>query len=166
MWYNWVIMRNLSLRHRPPAQRRVERYVKECENLYVEKIGEPMTSLYNCKTTDQPGQYIITKFILEQGMEVESSYLVSTRDCACPRGTFRTCRHRNMLPYFRMKEHVDDGWFFEYNTRQWHEPVNDASPTNAPTEPEPTVLAEVAPEVAHPPAVVSVGAPRRRLIKT
>lgn len=75
------------------------------------------THLYNCKA--QGPKYRVTKFDLD--LNVEASYLVDGDTCECPRGTSRSCRHRVMLPYFLKDKHVDDQFFFNYDTRQFHQ---------------------------------------------
>src|SRR5690242_10913594 len=74
--------------------------------------------LYNLRETKTPGQYIIAKF--DKNMELESNYLVSMDECACPRGNRPTCRHRQMLPLFKKHKHVGDGWFLDFHTKLWH----------------------------------------------
>lgn len=87
---------------------------------------EPEMNLYNCKHAD--GGYRLTKFTKDY--EVESSYVVSAEGCDCPAGIRPVCRHRTMLPFFLEHDHVDDGWFFIWDTRQWLPPIR---PQGAPS---------------------------------
>lgn len=118
--------------------------------------------LYLLRESNEPGTYIITKF--DNHMNVVSSYLMSQSECACPQGTRPQCRHRKMLPYFKKAKHIGDGWFLNYDTRQWVEPVLDDidSHTAAPTVAEPE--AEILPPASAPatarPSPATVGAPR------
>jgi hypothetical protein len=138
--------------------------------------GEAMTILYNCKSADHPGAYIITKF--DNDMNVESTYLVTNGECACPRGSHPTCRHRKMLRDFVKQKHVDDGWFLDFDTKLWHQlpaleietsvEAREPAFTNAPVE-------EVAEEPVLPPSApspdtrssASTGAPKlaRRMVR-
>ncbi len=83
--------------------------------------GDRAMNLYNCKHAD--GGYRLTKFTKDY--EVESSYVVSAEGCDCPAGIRPVCRHRTMLPFFLEHEHVDDGWFFIWDTRQWLRPIKE-----------------------------------------
>ncbi len=72
-------------------------------------------SLYSLKTDTAAkafgaAQFIITKF--DDDLNVEASYLVTELACTCPAGVRPSCRHRKMLS--RMKSHLDDGWFYDY----------------------------------------------------
>ena len=80
-----------------------------------------MTHLYNCKSVS-PIEYRITKF--DSDYEVMSSYVVSNGGCDCPQGNKPTCRHRKMLPAFAKEGHIDDGFFYEWDTRQWRKPLH------------------------------------------
>lgn len=96
-----------------------------------------MTELYNLRSApaDGPGQFIITKF--DKHLNVESSYLVSKAECACPAGSKPSCRHRKMLPTFIRANHVGDGWFLNWADHKWVEPVLDDIDAHAePTEDE------------------------------
>lgn len=74
-----------------------------------------MTFLYSCRTSGP--SFRITKFTSD--FEVESSYLCTHSTCECPAGHRKTCRHREMLPKFIHRSHVDDGWFFDYDRGGW-----------------------------------------------
>ncbi len=75
--------------------------------------------LYNCCTNgDEDGSYVITKF--DDLMDVEASYTTSLETCECPAGVRDTCRHRKMLPIFIASGHIDDNWFYNYDTHGWH----------------------------------------------
>ena len=88
--------------------------------------GDHSMNLYNCKHAD--GGYRLTKFTKDY--EVESSYVVSAEGCDCPAGIRPVCRHHTMLPFFLEHDHVDDGWFFIWDTRQWLPPIR---PQGAPS---------------------------------
>lgn len=79
-----------------------------------------MTSLYHLRS-GKVGVYRITK--LDEDYSVESTYLVSATTCDCPAGPRPTCRHRQMLPFFLAKPHIDDGWMLDWATRQWRKPL-------------------------------------------
>lgn len=79
-----------------------------------------MTSLYHLRSA--PGaSFRITK--LDADYRVEATYLVSSSECSCPAGSRPTCRHRQMLPFFLAKGHVDNGWMLDWHTRQWRSPL-------------------------------------------
>jgi hypothetical protein len=88
----------------------------------VQSFGANAMNLYNCKSVSDG--YRITKFTRDY--EIESSYIVSAEGCDCPAGARPVCRHRTMLPFFVEGNHVDDGWFFIWDTRQWLKPVGEA----------------------------------------
>ncbi len=116
--------------------------------------GVDAMNLYNCKHAD--GEYRLTKFTKDY--EVESSYVVSAEGCDCPAGIRPVCRHRTMLPFFLEHGHVDDGWFFIWDTRQWLRPIEDVvRPRGAPStdrqQTEPNLdkaLAFLLPEIEQP----------------
>ncbi len=116
--------------------------------------GDRSMNLYNCKHADSG--YRLTKFTKDY--EVESSYVVSAEGCDCPAGIRPVCRHRTMLPFFLEHNHVDDGWFFIWDTRQWLRPIDDGlRPQGAPsTDQEPTepnldkALTFLLPEIEQP----------------
>jgi len=121
--------------------------------------------LYSLRKTDTPGAYIITKFNAD--LEVESSYLLTHDECACPRGRHRTCRHRIMLGVFKQHKHIGDGWFLDYHTRQWLEPStnHDYEPEIAPEQEQSTVEPVLPSSVAPAsPAVPVSGAPKRKTL--
>lgn len=79
-----------------------------------------MTSLYHLRSA--PGaSFRITK--LDADYRVEATYLVSSSECSCPAGSRPTCRHRQMLPFFLAKGHIDNGWMLDWHTRQWRSPL-------------------------------------------
>ena len=82
--------------------------------------GVTIMNLYNCKSVSDG--YRITKFTRDY--VVESSYVVSAEGCDCPAGHRPVCRHRTMLPFFEDGGHIDDGWFFIWDTRQWLRPID------------------------------------------
>lgn len=80
-------------------------------------------SLYALRKS--PLGFSITKF--DTDFNPEATYtLISDHangifSCSCPAGPRPSCRHRLMLP--RMLWHVDDGWFYNYETQKWHRPL-------------------------------------------
>src|SRR6266581_1601919 len=74
-----------------------------------------MTFLYNCKHAGD--QYRITKF--DEHMNVESSYLCTTRECECPAGHRPRCRHREMLPRFIQRGTIGTEWCYDYDRGGW-----------------------------------------------
>src|SRR5258708_16745917 len=77
--------------------------------------GGLITSLYNCKHSGD--QYRITKF--DAHMNVESSYLCTTKECECPAGHRPRCRHREMLPRFIQRGTIGTEWCFDYDRGGW-----------------------------------------------
>jgi hypothetical protein len=82
-----------------------------------------MGALYNCVTTPQSGVFAITKF--DPDLNPLISYLTTQATCNCPRELHSTCRHRRMLSLFHQQKHINDGWFLNFDTRQWTEPPAD-----------------------------------------
>lgn len=76
-----------------------------------------MPFLYSCRHSGD--QYRITKFNEHFELEGNSTYLCTTSECDCPAGVRPTCRHREMLPKFLNRNHVGDGWFFDYDRGGW-----------------------------------------------
>src|SRR6266849_5335346 len=74
-----------------------------------------MTNLYNCKHSGD--QYRMTKF--DEHMNVESSYLCTTKECECPAGHRQMCRHREMLPRFIQRGVVGTEWCYDYARGGW-----------------------------------------------
>lgn len=81
-------------------------------------------SLYNLKTAD--GQFRITKFTND--LDVESSYLLSESECACPAGSRPTCRHRQMLPKMLEVQAADSGLFYDFDSDKFFEPLGEGEP--------------------------------------
>ena len=81
-------------------------------------------SLYNLKSAD--GQWRITKFTND--LDVESSYLLSESECACPAGSRPTCRHRQMLPKMLEVGAEDSGLFYDFDSDKFFEPLSDTDP--------------------------------------
>ena len=82
-----------------------------------------MQSLYNCKQIDKD-HYRVTKFDsglvpFEDHEGRVSSYTCTHTECDCPQGHKPTCRHRKMLPFFVAEDHIDDNYFFCWDTHQW-----------------------------------------------
>ncbi len=91
-----------------------------------------MTSLYNCKHAGD--QYRITKF--DAHMNVEASYLCTEKECECPAGQRKRCRHREMLPRFIQRGTVGTEWCYDFDRGGWVQ-------TDIQSEPEP-MPAEIA----------------------
>lgn len=77
--------------------------------------------LYNIKATSDG--FEIAKFDLD--LNVESSYALTQEECECPQSHKPTCRHRKMLPLFLAVDRVDTDFFFDFDTKTWHQPLND-----------------------------------------
>lgn len=97
-----------------------------------------MTSLYSLRQGSSPEQYIVTKFDLDYNME--SMYGLSAEGCLCPAGHKPTCRHRKMLPLFLQHNHVDDGWFLDWDTRLWRKPLGEPAPLSTEDKPTPPII--------------------------
>jgi hypothetical protein len=81
-----------------------------------------MTELYRCDANGEA--YTIRKF--DEDYNLLSKYTTTTTKCDCPRAEHKTCRHRHtILPMFLAHEHVGDGWFLNFHTHQWIEPVEE-----------------------------------------
>ena len=95
-----------------------------------------MTSLYSLRSTPKSGEWVVMTFDLDY--EVESVYALSASECMCPAGHRPTCRHRKMLPLFLQHNHVDDGWFLDWDTRLWRNPIGarDQEAVRTITDPE------------------------------
>lgn len=78
-------------------------------------------TLYNLRTDGD--NYRITKFTND--LDVESSYLTSHNECACPAGHRPTCRHRQMLPTMLAANLCDSGGFYDFEAQQVLLPVSD-----------------------------------------
>jgi hypothetical protein len=90
-----------------------------------------MISLYTLHSTAAEGEFIIQKF--DTDYRCESVYAMTSTECQCPQSHKPTCRHRKMFPLFLKFGHIGDGWFLEWDTRQWRKPVNDI-PVDVPEE--------------------------------
>lgn len=87
---------------------------------------------YNCRHDGD--QYRITKF--DPDLNVESTYLCTTDACECPAGQRPTCRHREMLPKFILKDGAIGGnVFYEIASGQWF--ANDQYDDLPADDPEP-----------------------------
>src|SRR5215469_8463368 len=112
-------------------------------------------TLYNCKSVDET-HYRITKFDsglvpFEDDKGRISSYTCSLQECECPAGHKPTCRHRKMLPLFLENDHIDDNYFFIWDTHQWFKATG--------------IFAEAAREILDPmvtpdPFVIEEGSPK------
>src|SRR5438105_686271 len=79
-----------------------------------------MTALYSCRSINAV-EYRISKF--DADFNLLSSYTMTREGCDCPQGHKPTCRHRKMLPEFAKQGHIDDGYFYDWDTRQWRKPI-------------------------------------------
>lgn len=80
-----------------------------------------MTSLYGCRSLGA-GDYRIMKF--DEDYNILIYYATTERECDCPAAHRSSCKHRVMLKEFFIRfKHVDDGWFLNWNNRQWHPPI-------------------------------------------
>lgn len=80
-----------------------------------------MTQLYSVRSAGE-AQFTIMKF--DRDFNLESVYALDAQSCACPQGARRKpCRHRKLLPEFIAKGHINDGWFLDWDTRLWREPL-------------------------------------------
>lgn len=79
-----------------------------------------MTQLYSLRSTPSPDEFIVTKF--DEDWNPIATYAVSPSACSGPDGHRPTCKHRKMLTLFRSSEHIDDGWFLDWDTRMWQQP--------------------------------------------
>ena len=69
--------------------------------------------------------YEIRKF--DEDFNCLATYSVTDSTCTCPRGeTKKPCRHTKMLHVLSPK--VDTGWFLNWETRQWHQPIDPCEP--------------------------------------
>ena len=113
-----------------------------------------MQSLYNCKRIDET-HYRITKFDsglvpFQDDRGRVSAYTCTKETCECPQSHKATCRHRKMLPFFIQEAHVDDNYFFIWDTHQWFKATGifaEAAEANEPKrlEDDP-LLTEVTPQ--------------------
>lgn len=108
-------------------------------------------TLYNLRTDGD--NYRITKFTND--LDVESSYLTSHNECACPAGHRPTCRHRQMLPTMLAANLCDSGGFYDFESGQVLLPVTDEfAPEGV------TVLNIDSPEQMHNALADALGEPR------
>lgn len=115
--------------------------------------------LYSC--AHDGDQYRITKW--DEDMNVQSSYLCTTKECECPAGSRPMCRHREMLPQFIDREGaIGKGWFLDYDNGGWYEPFEAEEPEPAPMPPLPegvTMLTLDDPALVHNTIAEAVGEP-------
>ena len=84
-----------------------------------------MTTLYSLRTSPT-GEFTILKF--DRDYNLQSCYALSAASCTCPQGERgKPCRHRKILPEFIAKGHTNDGWFLDWDTRLWREPIGEAA---------------------------------------
>ena len=65
--------------------------------------------------------FSITKF--DSDLNPEITYSCTSVECDCPAGPKPTCKHRKMLGFFISEGRVNNGWFLDWDTRQWREPL-------------------------------------------
>lgn len=83
-----------------------------------------MTALYALrKHPTHANTFSITKF--DGDMNPESTYALTKENCSCPQAHKPTCRHRKMLPMFFAHNHINDGWFLDWDTRLWRKPIHE-----------------------------------------
>ena len=82
-----------------------------------------MTSLYSLRSTPVKGEFLITKF--DRDYNPEGTYALTRSECSCPRSHKTGCRHRTMLPLFQQTNHINDGWFLDFDTRLWRKPLSE-----------------------------------------
>lgn len=82
-------------------------------------------TLYNLRSTELG--FKITKF--DSDLNPESSYDMSLSGfgwtCTCPASHRKDCRHRKMAPV--MVDRVDTGWFYDFDTKLWCDPLGQGS---------------------------------------
>ena len=88
-----------------------------------------MTSLYSLRSTPVKGEFLITKFDRDYNPEV--TYALTRSECSCPRSHKTGCRHRTMLPLFQQTNHINDGWFLDFDTRLWRKPLSEVTLSTA-----------------------------------
>jgi len=104
-----------------------------------------MQTLYNFKSIDRT-HYHVTKFDsglvpFEDHNGNISAYVCTLEECECPQGHKPTCRHRKMLPVAIEAGHIDDNYFFVWETHQWFKATGifaEAAKANGSGEAEPT----------------------------
>jgi len=130
--------------------RKIERMIDQVLNPRTEPN---MQTLYNCKRIDTE-TYRITKFDsgfvpFEHHDGTVSAYTCTLHDCDCPQGHKPSCRHRKMLPFFIESEHVDDNYFFIWDTHQWLKATGifeEAAKANGKGKDEPELIEEGGPK--------------------
>ena len=88
-----------------------------------------MTSLYSLRSTPVKGEFLITKF--DRDYNPEGTYALTRSECSCPRSHKTGCRHRTMLPLFQQTNHINDGWFLDFDTRLWRKPLSEVTLSTA-----------------------------------
>lgn len=82
-------------------------------------------TLYNCKSIPGLPAWRITKF--DSALNVEASYEVTSGEpmlCTCPAWPRKqTCKHINMVWKFTGRDYVDTDWYFNADTKGWHQPL-------------------------------------------
>ena len=105
-------------------------------------------SLYTLTTGST--SWTIKKF--DEDFNLESEYEVDEGSCTCPRADKPTCRHRQMFSEFFHRDHVDDGWYLEFDANgdhHWHPPAQEAE----------AVLKEQLEQTAEPIPIIDVPEP-------
>ena len=92
-----------------------------------------MTQLYSLRKAPEgaEGEFTILKF--DRDFNLLSMYELTADSCVCPQGSRgKPCRHRKLLPEFIAKGHTNDGWFLDWDTRQWREPLAEGDEHSVP----------------------------------
>ena len=94
-------------------------------------------NLYNLRSAS-PG-YRINKFDMDANFITSYNVSNDTRTCTCPASLRPTCKHRKMI--YKMKDHIDDGWFLCWETQKWHRPIEEVTGEDeaAPNRPDAVV---------------------------
>ena len=67
-----------------------------------------------------PKGYRIVKF--SKDFDVERIYILD-KSCDCPQGFRGYCRHRDILKEFIREKRIGKGYFLDWDTKKWHEPI-------------------------------------------
>lgn len=94
-------------------------------------------SLYSTKQT--PAGVEFTKF--DDDLNIESVSITNGETCDCPAGSRPVCRHRTMFWIFHQQNRVGTSWFYDYEMKEWSQPLGEDEPEPPPHKPI-TVLSE------------------------
>lgn len=80
------------------------------------------SSLYSLRRTATTS-FSISKF--DPDYNHLATYTVNETTCTCPRGqTNKPCRHQKIM--LAMLAKADSGWFLDWETKQWHAPLDES----------------------------------------